>query len=178
MDAAVQDELLEREPSDLAANRVEAGHHDRIRRVVDDDVDSSRELEGSNVPPFSADDAPLHLVIRERDRGDSALGSMLGCDALNGECDDLLGLALGVATCRLANLAHPIRRVGLGLFFDSADELGLRVLRGHAGHLLETAAVIGDESVLLLFPLRHGLLAAAEFAGPSAKVAISLLEQI
>src|SRR5690348_10635889 len=61
MDPAVRYELLEREPRDLAPDRIEAGHHDCVRRVVDDDVDSSRELECSNVPAFPANDTPLHL---------------------------------------------------------------------------------------------------------------------
>ena len=67
MDASVGHELLEREPRDLAAHRIEARHDDRVGRVVDDDVDAGRELERANVSALAADDAPLHFVVRQRD---------------------------------------------------------------------------------------------------------------
>ena len=68
MDASVGDELRERDARDLAAHRIEARDHHRIRRIVDDDVDAGRELERANVSPFAADDPPLHLVVRQRHR--------------------------------------------------------------------------------------------------------------
>ena len=40
MDAAVLEQLLERQPGDLAADAVEAGQQDRAGRVVDDEVDA------------------------------------------------------------------------------------------------------------------------------------------
>jgi hypothetical protein len=65
MNAPVRDQFLERQARDLSAHRVEAGYDDGIRGVVDDDVHTSRELERANVPTFAADDAPLHLVVRQ-----------------------------------------------------------------------------------------------------------------
>src|SRR5687767_6824037 len=53
MDAAVGDQLLEREPRDLATDRIEAGYDDGVRRVVDDHVDARRELEGADVPSLA-----------------------------------------------------------------------------------------------------------------------------
>ena len=125
MDAAVGHELLEREPRDLAADRVEAGDDDGVRRVVDDDVDAGGELERADVAPLAADDAPLHLVVRQRHGRDGGLGRVLGGDALDGQRDDLLGLALGVALGRLADLAQPVGGVGLGLLLHAPHQLGL-----------------------------------------------------
>ena len=44
MDAAVLDQLGQRQPGDLAAHRIEARQRDRVRRVVDDQVDAGRRL--------------------------------------------------------------------------------------------------------------------------------------
>src|SRR5919112_1759497 len=96
MDAAVGDELLERETCDLASDRIEARDDDSVRRVVDDHVDARSELEGADVPSLATDDTTLHLIIRERHRGHRALGRMLGGNALNGESDDLPRFAFGV----------------------------------------------------------------------------------
>ena len=68
MDSSVGHELLQREPRDFAPHRVEAGDDDRVRRVVDDDVDTGRQLERADVSPFAPDDAALHFVIRQRHR--------------------------------------------------------------------------------------------------------------
>ena len=57
------------------------------------------------------------------------LGRRVGGDALDGEGDDLLRLALGVAPRALANLAEHVGGVGLRLFLEPADQLALRVLR-------------------------------------------------
>ena len=50
MDATVLDELVERHAGGLAAKRVERGEHDRVRRVVDDEVDAGQVLERADVP--------------------------------------------------------------------------------------------------------------------------------
>ena len=68
MNPSVGDKFLERETRHFAPHRIEAGDDDRVRRVVDDDVDSGRQLERANVSALAADDSPLHLVVRKRDR--------------------------------------------------------------------------------------------------------------
>ncbi|MNC86696.1 hypothetical protein D3C83_23700 [compost metagenome] len=62
VNAPVRDQFFEREPRDFAPHRIEARHDDRIRCVVDDDVDARREFECANVAALASDDAPLHLV--------------------------------------------------------------------------------------------------------------------
>ena len=61
------EQLLERQAGDLAADAVEAGEDDGVRRVVDDDVDAGEVLERADVAAFAADDAALHVVGRELD---------------------------------------------------------------------------------------------------------------
>ena len=50
MDASVLDELVERQSRDLASERIERGEHDRMRGVVDDEVDAGQVLERTDVP--------------------------------------------------------------------------------------------------------------------------------
>src|SRR5262249_35177165 len=56
MNSPVGYQFLERETRDLATNWIEARHYHRIGRVVDDDVDTRRELERANISTFPADD--------------------------------------------------------------------------------------------------------------------------
>ena len=51
MDSPVGDELVEREPGDLAADGVEGADDDHAGGVVDDDVDAGGLLEGADVAP-------------------------------------------------------------------------------------------------------------------------------
>jgi hypothetical protein len=77
VDAAVGDELGEREPRDLATHTVEAREHDGLGGVVDDAVDAGDGLERADVAPLAADDAALHVVGRQRHDGHRGLGHVI-----------------------------------------------------------------------------------------------------
>src|SRR3954463_16666320 len=68
------DELLQSEPRGLSSDRVEAGEHHRLGRIVDDEVDAGVRLEGADVPALPADDPALHVVGRKGEHGDGGLG--------------------------------------------------------------------------------------------------------
>ena len=76
VDAAVLDQLLQRELGGLAADVVEARDDDDARRVVDDDVDAGGLLEGADVAALAADDPPLHVVGGDVDGADGGLGGV------------------------------------------------------------------------------------------------------
>ena len=79
---------------------------------------------------------------------------------------------------RLANLAQHVGGVGVRLLFQAADQLVLRVLRRHAGHLLQPAALVRDQLVELLLARLHQLFAAPEVAGALADLAVALLDEL
>src|SRR5882672_11395737 len=96
MNAPIGDELLQRQPRDLAADWIEARDDYRVGSIVDDDIDASRELEGADVPAFASDDASLHFVIRKRYSRHSRLHALLRRYSLNRQSYDLLGFTFGV----------------------------------------------------------------------------------
>ena len=96
VDPAVGDQLGDREPGDLAADRVEARQDDRLGRVVDDQVDAGGLLERPDVAALAADDPALHLVRRQVDDRDGVLGRVVRGDPLDGGHDDVARLVLGV----------------------------------------------------------------------------------
>src|SRR5258706_12673561 len=49
VNSAIRHQLFERESRHFAADRIEAGHDNRVRCIVDDDVDAGCELEGADV---------------------------------------------------------------------------------------------------------------------------------
>src|SRR3989454_11545595 len=143
MDASVGDQALEREPAHLTPHGVEAGDHDRVRRVVDDHVHAGGGLEGADVATFTPDDPPFHLVGWEGDGGHRALGRVLGGDALDRDGEDLLRLAVGVLLRLLLEIPRERRGFAAGLILEPAQQLLLRLLRGEAGDLLETGPRLG-----------------------------------
>ena len=66
MDAAIEDQLGERDARDLAAHGIEAREDDRLGRVVDDEIDAGRALQRADVAALAPDDASLHLVVGQR----------------------------------------------------------------------------------------------------------------
>src|SRR2546428_9006347 len=149
----------------LTPHGVEAGDHDRVRRVVDDHVHAGGGLEGADVATFTPDDPPFHLVGWEGDGGHRALGRVLGGDALDRDGEDLLRLAVGVLLRLLLEIPRERRGFAAGLILEPAQQLLLRLLRGEAGDLLEAGPRLG-----LLRPQRplavvQGLLPAPQLAG-------------
>src|SRR5918995_98956 len=62
VDAPVLHEPFHRDPRHLAPDRVEAGDHHRLLRIVDYDVDTRRGLERPYVPALAANYPALHIV--------------------------------------------------------------------------------------------------------------------
>jgi hypothetical protein len=58
---------------------------------------------------------------------------------------------------------------------EAPDQLGLGVLRRHPRHLLQAAALLGEQPIELFLARLHGLLAAPEVACSAADIAVPLL---
>jgi hypothetical protein len=178
VDAPVRHELLEGEARDLAAHRLVGAHHHRVGRVVDDHVDAGGELERADVAPLAPDDAPLHLVVRQRHARHGRLGRVLGGDALHGERDDLLRLAVRVAARRLADLAHAVGRIGLRLLLHPTHQLRAGLVGREAGELLEALRRLGLEPRDAGLAVGEHRLALLQLARPARQVALALLEPL
>ena len=152
MDAAVADELVESHARHLAAHGVEAGQHHRLGRVVDDQVDAGRLLEGADVAPLAADDAALHLLVRQADDGDRGLAGVVGRDALHDGRQDPARSLVPLLGRMALDLANAVLRLGLCLVLDLADELLARLHDRQPGHALEL-----DELALLQLAQASGL---------------------
>ena len=154
MDAAVGDELFQRQTRHLAADGVKAGDGDRLGRVVNDEVAARERLDGADVAALAADDAALHLVVRQRHDRDRDLAGVVGGAALDRRGDDLaaetvgLVLVLGLDLLELGGLF--MRDLGL----QRLDQIGLGLLDGVAGDLLEHLLLgfaDGADLILLCF---------------------------
>ena len=101
---------------------------DRVRRVVDDEVDAGEVLEGADVAALAADDAALHVVGLELDDGDRRLGGVAGGQALHDDREDVAHAPLGVALGLLLDLAQAAGRVVAHLVLELLHQhrLGLR----------------------------------------------------
>ena len=91
VDTAVGDQALQGDAGDFPADGVVAGDGDGLRRVVDDEFRSGEGFQSANVAAFPADDAPLHLVVGERNDGHGHLAGVICRAALNGGGNHLTG---------------------------------------------------------------------------------------
>ena len=103
---------------------------------------------------------------------------MLGRDALHGQRDDALGLALGIPPRRLADLAHAIGRVGACLLLDAVDELALGILGRETGERLEPVLDLAAHAVELLVTIGDLLLAAADLAAAARELLVPLFQRL
>ena len=162
VDAAVGNELFQRQPGHLAADRVEAGEDDRLGGVVDDDVDARGRLDGADIPAFPTDDASLHLVVGQGHHAHGAVGHVVAGVTGNGQGKDVLALAVGLELHLCLDAGQALGAVHARLAFDGLHELGLGLLAVDAGDLLQLVPLFVDQPLQLLFLLDHPLLADTE----------------
>ena len=122
VDPSVGDELGERHARHLATHRIEAGQHDGLGGVVDDEIDTSGLLERSNVPAFAPDDPALHLLGRQADDGHRRLAGVIGGDALHDRGQHPPGALVTLLGCPALDLADAVLGFGLRLVNDLLDE--------------------------------------------------------
>ena len=178
MDAAVGDQALQGDAGHLAAERIEAGEDDRFRRVVDDEVDAGRHLQGADVAPLAADDAPLHLVARQHHHRDRGLGDVVRGGALDGHADDALRLLVGLLAGLVLDPLDDVRGLDAGVVFEQADQLLARLLGGQAGDLLELGALLGEHAVEVGLLLFEPLLARCDGAVELAELLVALAQLV
>ena len=91
MNAPVRDQAAEGRLCNLPAYGIEARNHHRLGGVVDDDVDARQRFEGPDVAALAADDAALHLIVRQAHRGHGDLGGDVRGQPLDGRDQDVAG---------------------------------------------------------------------------------------
>src|SRR5262249_28210643 len=157
-------------------DRVVTRDDDHFRRVVDDEIDARRRLDGADVPSLAPDDAALHVVARQRDDRDRPLGDVFAGQTLDRDRDDLLrapipflarfGLDVadvpgGVVTCFLGHLL---------------DERPLRLVARHARRLLEALAHLVDQPVVFSAPVLQGTFTLPEAVFALGQLRLALRE--
>src|SRR6056297_413485 len=137
VDPSVLDQLVQRQPGDLAPQRVEAGQQHRLGGVVDDQVDAGQRLERTDVAALSADDAPLHRVARDRHDRHRDRGRHLAGAALDRLREDALAAALGVRVGALQGGADPNGLLALELALEPVQDDPLGLLAIEPGDLVQ-----------------------------------------
>ncbi len=150
VDAAVGNELMQREAAGFAADGVEGGDDDCFGRVVDHDFHSAGSFERANVSSFAPDDAAFHLVVVDVEDGDGVLDGRFRCYALDGLDDDFFRLLIGVELGLVHNLVDVALCVGPRLVFERFDEPLLEFFGVQARQFFEFLALANLHFVELL----------------------------
>ena len=137
MDAAVLDQLREGQPRDLAPDAVERREHDRLGRVVDDEVDAGEVLERADVATLAADDPALHVVGGELDERHGRLGGVARGDPLECVGDEVPGAPLGLGLRLLLHLADAAGELVADELLRALEQVRLRLVQRHACDALE-----------------------------------------
>ncbi len=181
VDATVLDQLLERRPRHLAAQAVEGGEDDGLRRVVDDEVDSGQVLERADVPALTADDAALHVVGRELDDRHRRLGGVAGGDALERIGDQRSRAAPRLGPCLLLLLADAARELVADQVLRALEQVVLRLRDRQPGDVLELChrLVLGRLELFLelldmRLPVGEALLAALDLRRSARDLVLGL----
>ena len=142
MDTSVGYQLMECQTASLAANGVEGRDNDGLRRVVDDDFNTTSSLQGTDVTPLASDDTTLHIVVVDMEDADRVLDSRLRGYSLDGLDDNLLGLGIGIQLRLVHNLVDVSLSVGLGLVLQRLYQAGLGLIGRKSRQLFELGTLL------------------------------------
>ena len=143
MDAAVGNQLLQRDTGHLAANRIKRGNDDRFRGIVDDQINARRRLQRADVAALAANDAALHILVGQGYDGHSGLCDVIGSAALNRHGDDIARLLLSLVLRVLLNLANEHASIMERFLLNTLDDHVLRFVLRHLRHALKLSALLG-----------------------------------
>src|SRR5436305_13698888 len=88
----------------ISAHAVEAGQHDRVGRVVDDEVHAGEVLQRADVASLAADHASLHVVAGQLHDRHRRFGGMRRGQASHTHREDVAHSALGLELGLLVDL--------------------------------------------------------------------------
>ena len=89
MNTTVGNEFFQSETSNLTADRVKAGQSDRLRHIVDDQIDAGQRFNGTDISALTTDDTALHFIVGKVHNGNGCLGHHIGRKPLDSEGDDV-----------------------------------------------------------------------------------------
>ena len=162
MDPAVLDQLGQRDSGDLAPDPVEGRENDRLRRVVDDEVDAGEMLEGADVATLPPDDAALHVVGGELDHRHGRLGGVTRGDTLERVGDEIACAPLGFGARLFLELADPPCELVPHEILRPLEQAELRLVHRHARDPLELGELLLARILVLLLELPKVRLAIGE----------------
>ena len=136
VDAPILDQLGQRQSRDLTSHRFEAREDHRLGRVVNDQIDTCRLFESSDVAALSTDDSALHLVRRQIDDRHRTLDYVLRRDPLDGHRNHAARLLLGLLVRLVLDALDQIGRIHASLVLHRPQELGLGLIDRETGDLL------------------------------------------
>ena len=123
MDASVHHELVQGEPRYFSAHGIEAGKHDSLRGVVDDDFDSGGGFEGTDVAAFATDDSAFDLIVVDMEHCYRVFHGGFRSHALDALDHDALGLLVGGHLGLVHNVVDITGGGCLGLVLETFHQL-------------------------------------------------------
>ena len=116
-------------------------------------VDARRRFQRPDVPAFTADDPALHVVVRQVDYADRALGHVVSRALLDRQGDDVPGLLFPVFLGLALDIPHHGGRVVVSVLLDLLNHDLLRFVAGHSGHALQLVQLAVFQLLDFLFLL-------------------------
>src|ERR1019366_8079718 len=170
VDPAVNDELVQRDSSHVAADGVEPADDDGFRGIVHDQIDPRGLLKGAYVAALLDDDAALELVRRQRQHRDRDLSGLVGGDALYRLCDDLPGAPLALVASSKLRIPDLPGNLISQLLLDLGHQHSRGFLAGHVGDPLKLHLLLTVGPFQLSLDLVQPLPPAAELTLPPVEV--------
>ena len=122
MDAPVCNQPLQSNAGNLALHGIEPRQYDRLRRIINDEVNARQRFQRPDIASLAPNDAPFHLIIRQSHNGHRRLCNMICRTALDCLGKNLPCLLVSLILCLLLILLDFDGLFVLQLFFRLCHE--------------------------------------------------------
>ena len=92
MDTTVVDQFFQSNAGNLTAYGVKTGNNYRLRRIVNDQVNTGQSFQCPDISALTANDTAFHFIIRQGYYRNSSFCYVVGRTTLNRQRNDLSGL--------------------------------------------------------------------------------------
>ena len=162
MDTSIYNQLLQCNPRNLSADRIEAGKHNCFRCVVDNQINAGQGFKGTDITSFPSDDTPLHFIAGKLYDRNRRFGYMICSTFLNRIDHIFFRFLVSFLFGPMFHFLDHLGRFMLHIIFNNFQQIVLCLVGGQTRdsfQFLDTLLVQSGNLFLLLphllFPLRQ-----------------------
>ena len=166
MNPAVGNKLQQGKTRDLTTDRIKTGQDNRLRCIINNNINAGGGFNSPNVSSFPADDPPLHFFVGQRYHGDGLVGNIITGIPGHGKGKNILTLPVRLKFHLIFDETQPFSRIHPGFTFNRLHKLFFSLITPNTGNLFKFIALFLNQGIHFIFTPGYSLFPGNKFLFP------------